>query len=286
MTTAIRMTLLGAVMAPLLLLGAGGLSAEELPSAITIATEGAYAPWNFSNPDGSLGGFEVELAADLCARMKIECNVIAQDWDGLIPALMAGKFDAIMASMLVTDKRLETMNFSAVYAKDGASFVVPSDSPAVAVQAPVGNLDLSDPTAVKLIEELKPLLKGKIVGVQSATASLAFLQKYFADTVEIREYKTTEQHDLDLAAGRVDALFAQRTGLAATLSKPEFASFAIAGPGFVGDVFGRGVATGLRKEDAALKAAFDAAITAAIADGTVKALSEKWFGADVTPPAQ
>lgn len=286
MKTAIRMTLLGAVVTPLLLLGAAGVSAQELPSAITIATEGAYAPWNFSNPDGSLGGFEVELAADLCGRMKIECKVIAQDWDGLIPSLLAGKYDAIMASLLVTDKRLETINFSEVYAKDGASFIVASDSPAAALEAPAGNLDLSDPTATTLIEELKPLLKGKVVGVQSATASLAFLQKYFADTVEIREYKTTEQHDLDLAAGRVDALFAQRTALAATLSKPEYAGFAISGPGFVGDVFGNGVASGLRKEDTALKAAFDAAITAAIADGTVKTLSEKWFGADVTPPAQ
>lgn len=286
MKTTTRKILFGALAAPLLLLGAQAISAQELPAAITIATEGAYAPWNFSNPDGSLGGFEVELAADLCARMTIECEVIAQDWDGLIPALMAGKFDAIMASMLVTDKRLETMNFSEVYAKDGASFVVPSDSPAVSLQGPSGNLDLADPVSGPLIEELKSVLEGKVVGVQSATASLAFLQKYFADTVEIREYKTTEQHDLDLAAGRVDALFAQRTGLAATLSKPEFAGFAIAGPGFVGDVFGRGVATGLRKEDTALKAAFDAAITAAIADGTVKTLSEKWFGADVTPPAQ
>nr|WP_295883038.1 transporter substrate-binding domain-containing protein [uncultured Devosia sp.] len=286
MKTAIRTIMFGALTAPLLLLGAQAISAQELPAAITIATEGAYAPWNFSNADGTLGGFEVELAADLCARMKVECTVIAQGWDGLIPSLIAGKFDAIMASLLVTDARLETINFSSVYAKDGASFMVASDSPVAAVAAPPGNIDLADPAAAALIEELKPLLKGKIVGVQSATASLAFLQKYFADTIEIREYATTEQHDLDLAAGRIDAIFAQRTAEAATLAKPEYAGFKIAGAGFVGDVFGRGVAAGLRKEDTALKTAFDAAIGAAIADGTVKTLSEKWFGADVTPPAQ
>lgn len=286
MKTTTRTMLFGALAAPLLLLGAQAISAQELPAAITIATEGAYAPWNFSNPDGSVDGFEVDLAKDLCARMSIECTVIAQDWDGLIPSLTAGKFDAIMASMLVTDVRLETINFSTVYAKDGASFVVPANSPIVALQGPSGNLGLSDPASGPLIAKLKPLLEGKIVGVQSATASLAFLQKYFGETVEIREYKTTEQHDLDLAAGRVDAIFAQRTVLAATLAKPEYEGFAIGGPGFVGDVFGRGVAAGLRKEDTALKAAFDSAIASAIADGTVKALSEKWFGADVTPPAE
>ncbi|TIY03584.1 MAG: transporter substrate-binding domain-containing protein, partial [Mesorhizobium sp.] len=112
---------------------------------------------------------------------------------------------------------------------------------------------------------------------------LEFLKKYFADTIEIREYKTTEQHDLDLAAGRIDALFAQQTALAATLAKPEFADFTVAGPGFVGGLFGFGTGAGLRKEDAKLKEMLNAAIDGAIADGTIKRLSEKWLKADVTP---
>ena len=76
--------------------------AQEAPKAITIATEGAYAPWNFTNADGKLDGLEIELANDLCARMKIKCTIIAQDWDGLIPSLKVGKFDVIMASMFIT----------------------------------------------------------------------------------------------------------------------------------------------------------------------------------------
>ncbi|MBB4577428.1 ABC-type amino acid transport substrate-binding protein [Rhizobium lentis] len=89
---------------------AGVAVAETKPTEITIATEGAYEPWNFTGPDGKLAGFEIDLANDLCARMKIKCTIVAQDWDGLIPSLTAKKFDAIMASMIVTEKRLAVIS--------------------------------------------------------------------------------------------------------------------------------------------------------------------------------
>jgi octopine/nopaline transport system substrate-binding protein len=258
--------------------------AADAPKTITIATEGAYAPWNFTTADGKLDGLEIDLANDLCARMKIKCTIIAQNWDGLIPSLTVGKFDVIMASMFITPKRLETIDFTQPYAVDPSGF-------AIAKNSDLGKLGISkekfkledEPTAMAAIEKLKPLLKGKVVGVQSGTTNLEFLKKYFGDTVQIREYKTTEQHDLDLAAGRVDAIFAQQTALAATLAKPEFADYTIAGPGFVGGVFGLGTGAGLRKEDKALKDMFNTAIDAAIADGTTKRISEKWVHTDVTP---
>ena len=74
---------------------------------VTIATEGAFMPYNGHDASGKLVGFEIDLIADLCARMKITCNVIAQDWDGIIPGLNAGKFDAIMSAMSITPKRME-----------------------------------------------------------------------------------------------------------------------------------------------------------------------------------
>ena len=79
---------------------------------VKIATEGAYAPWNFTSAGGKLEGFEIDLANDLCARMKVKCEIVAQDWDGIIPALQAKKYDAIMAGMSVTPKREEVMSFS------------------------------------------------------------------------------------------------------------------------------------------------------------------------------
>ncbi|RWD46678.1 transporter substrate-binding domain-containing protein [Mesorhizobium sp.] len=258
--------------------------AQDAPKAITIASEGAYAPWNFTTADGKLDGFEIELANDLCARMKVECTIIAQDWEGLIPSLKVGKFDVIMAGMFITPKRLETIDFTQPYAVDPGGFAVAKDSELGKLGRLAEKYNLNDEAAsAAAIEKLKPLLKGKMVGVQAATTMLEFLKKYFADTIEIREYKTTEQHDLDLAAGRIDALFAQQTALAATLAKPEFADFTVAGPGFVGGLFGFGTGAGLRKEDAKLKEMLNAAIDGAIADGTIKRLSEKWLKADVTP---
>jgi len=258
--------------------------AQDKPTAITIATEGAYAPWNFTAPDGKAAGFEIDLANDLCARMKVKCTIVIQDWDGLIPALNVGKFDVIMASMFITDKRLEVINFSRPYAIDPSTFAVGKTSP-LAKSDLSGKFDLdNEATAAPVIEKMKPLVKGLIVGVQAATTNLQFLKKYFDGVVDIREYKTTEQHDLDLAAGRVDALFAQSTALAATLDKPEFSSYTLAGPSFLKGVFGRGTGAGIRKNDTVLVGMFNEAIGSAIADGTVKRLSLKWLKADVTPP--
>ncbi|MCF1473406.1 MULTISPECIES: transporter substrate-binding domain-containing protein [Rhizobium/Agrobacterium group] len=258
--------------------------AQDAPTEIKIATEGAYAPWNFTTSDGKLDGLEIELANDLCARMKIKCTIVAQDWDGLIPSLTVGKFDVIMASMFITPKRLETIDFTQPYAVDPSGFAVPKDSALGKLGISTEKFKLEDEAPSKAaIDKLKSLLKGKVVGVQAATTNLDFLRKYFADTVEIREYKTTEQHDLDLAAGRIDAIFAQQTALAATLAKPEFADYTIAGPGFVGGVFGLGTGAGLRKQDTKLKEMLNTAISSAIADGTIKRLSEKWVKTDVTP---
>lgn len=276
---------LAAVAAVFGMLGFGQAAlAQDAPKAITIATEGAYAPWNFTNADGKLDGLEIELANDLCARMKITCTIIAQNWDGLIPSLKVGKFDVIMAGMFITPKRLETIDFTKPYAVDPGGFAVAKDSALGKLGVSAEKFNLADEaSSMAAIEKLKPLLKGKVVGVQSATMMREFVKKYFGDTVEIREYKTTEQHDLDLAAGRIDAVFAQQTALTATLSKPEFAGYTLAGPGFVGGMFGLGTGAGLRKEDTKLKEMLNTAIDEAIADGTIKRISEKWVKTDVTP---
>ncbi len=95
---------------------------------VRIATEGAYAPWNFSGPNGVLEGFEIDLAKDLCERLKVKCEITAQNWDGIIPSLTAGKYDAIMAGMSITPKREEVIAFSSPYAAAINSFAVMGDS--------------------------------------------------------------------------------------------------------------------------------------------------------------
>lgn len=248
---------------------------------ITIATEGAYEPWNFTK-DGELAGFDVDLANDLCERMKLKCQIVAQDWDGLIPALNAGKFDAIMASMFITPKREEAIAFSRPYAIGAVTFMTAKDGPLAGVPGTGELLDLDKAEeAKKLLDEMRPAMKGTIFGVQSATANAFFFDKYFKGDVEIREYKTTEQHDLDLQAGRIDAISAQVTSIAAALKKPGFENFVMVGPSIKGEMFGKGVGAGLRKQDTELKAAFDKAIGEALADGTITRLSEKWFEFDM-----
>ncbi|KAA0595388.1 octopine/nopaline transport system substrate-binding protein [Azospirillum lipoferum] len=254
-------------------------TAQTKPAAITIATEGAYEPWNFTTPGGKLDGLEIDLANDLCARMAVRCTIVAQDWDGLIPALNARKFDAIMASMIVTEKRLAVIGFSEPYAPTAAAIMVEKTSPLARLPGTGTTVDLGgDPAKVKAaLDPIAAQLKGKSIGTQTATSNTTFLEKYLKDSVTVREYKTTEQHDLDLQAGRIDGVVAQKSSLTALLAKPDYQAFTLAGPTFVGDVFGKGIAVGLRKDDTVLKEMFDKAILAAKADGTIDKLAQKWL---------
>ena len=259
--------------------------AQELPKEILIGTEGAFAPFNFTNPDGTLGGFEIELAKDLCDRIKISCKIEAQSYDSLIPSLNAGKIDAIMAAMQITPKREEVIAFSLAYASTGQTFATTKDNSLAELPdtGKIFSLQSDEAGALKEIEKLKPLLQGKTIGVQGGAISEAFLEKYMKGIVTLRPYKSTEQHDLDLISGRLDAVFTSPAYLATSIKKAGNEGMLIAGPRFQGGILGRGNAVGLRKSDTALKEKFDAAVKAAQADGTVERLSAKWFGFDVTP---
>lgn len=257
--------------------------AEAQGRKIKIATEGAYAPWNFTNSQGKLEGFEIDLGAELCKRAKLDCEFVAQDWEGIIPSLTAKKYDAIMAGMNITPKRMETIAFTQSYAGGPHGFLTLKNSPLAKLPKGEYNLTKDLAGAEKAIDSFKEQLKGKVLGVQGSTTNSAFAEKYFKGVAEIREYKTTEQHDLDLAAGRIDAAVVAHTAATATMDGPNGKDMTIAGPAFRGGMLGLGVAVGLRKEDADLKKAFDDAITAAIADGTIKALTVKWFKVDLTP---
>lgn len=269
-----------------LLLASGASAQTKDWSTIRIATEGAYKPWNFTDPSGKLIGFEIDLAEDLCKRMKAKCEIVAQAFDGVIPALNAGKFDAIMAGMNISDKRKEVIAFSQPYGRTPSTFAVLKSSPLAKLPeaGKVYSLNADGLAAAqKSLNDLKPMLKGKVIGVQTSTVQANFLEQYFKDVIEIRQYKTTEQHDLDLLAGRIDAVFGSISYLKGVVEAPDNKDLMLAGPRYAGGVLGFGVAVGLRKSDPELQAKFDAAVGAAIADGTVKTMSTKWFGFDVTP---
>lgn len=280
--TTVALTVL-AVAASLL---AGAAAAEEKKwTKITIATEGAFPPYNLTKPDGTLDGYEIELSQYLCAHMKVECTIVPQAFDGIIPALNAGKFDAIMAGMSATEKRKEVIDFSLSYGSTGQAFATlkGGDLEKLPLKGELFSLATNEAGARKAAEEMKPFLEGKTIGVQTASIAARFVSEYLKGAVEVREYKTTEQHDLDLVAGRVDLVMASMGYLMTAVEKPANSDMAIVGPRFQGGFLGAGSSVGLRKSDPELKALFDDAITAAKADGTIKRLSEKWFGFDLTP---
>lgn len=254
-------------------------------TTVTIATEAAYEPWNLTLPNGEIGGFEPELMADLCARMKLQCVLKAQDWDGMIPGLQAGKFDVLMDAIVITPEREEVIAFSLPYAATQGVLVAadPELIASAGVASEVVKLTGDAAADKPHIDKLRSILSGKTIGIQSGTAYTEFVENNFKDIATIREYKKSGEHVLDLQAGRIDFAFDDVTFFISALEKPENRSVAMVGFKIGGPIWGPGEALGFRKDTPELKAKFDEALSAALADGTVKKLSEKWFKADITP---
>src|SRR5271165_520237 len=148
--------------------------------AVVIGMEGAYDPWNLTDSSGKIVGFEVDLVNDLCKRINAECKIIAQDWDGMIPGLKAGKFDVIMDGMSITEDRMKEIDFSKPYAADPAAFMAPKDSPLakLADSGKVFNIDKDPSGGGAALKEIQAALKGKTVGVQVSTTHAIFADKY------------------------------------------------------------------------------------------------------------
>ena len=250
--------------------------------SIRIGTEGAYPPWNAKDESGKLIGFEVELANFLCIYMKRDCTIVEQDWDGMIPGLIMRKYDAIMAGMSITDERLKTINFSQGYADEVASLAVMKGSDLEGMDTPKSiNLSTGGSSAKKALKTLTAALAGKTIGVQTATIHQNFLESGDVGSVKIRTYKTQDEVNLDLAAGRIDA------ALAAAVAFTDYAeksgkAVVLVGPTFAGGAFGNGVGVGLRKEDTKLANDFNKAINTARKNGKISELAIKWFGFDAS----
>lgn len=252
--------------------------------SVAIGTEGAYAPWNMTKADGTLDGFEVELVKNLCERMQIQCKLVTQDWDSAIPALTAGKYDVLMDAVSITPEREKAIAFSTPYAATPATFAAVKDSDMAKLPGTGETIKLSSPDEQNTtVDKLKEALKGKSIGIQTATVYTKFVEDNFGKTSTIREYKTAAEHDLDLASGRIDVAFDDATYFLAAFKKSGNENLTLAGPQIAGTVWGPGEGFGFRKEDKDLIAKFDTAIKAAIKDGTVEKISMKWFGVNVAP---
>jgi len=217
--TRLAKALIGAALG-VTLLGSGSAGAKDWKS-VTIALDGSYAPWNLTLPGGKLGGFEPELVENLCARAQIQCKLVAQDWDGMIPGLQAGKFDVLMDAISITPDREKIIAFSKPYAATPATFAVsdPKVLPKVAANAPPLKLDADSRSNAPAIESMRKALKGKTIGIQSGTVYTGFINANFKDVASVRVYKTAPERDLDLANGRIDATFDDVTYYTANADK-------------------------------------------------------------------
>ena len=249
---------------------------------IKIGTEGAYPPWNSKDASGKLIGFEVELAWTLCRYIGQQCEIVEQDWDGMIPALIMRKFDAIMAGMSITAERQKAISFSQGYADEVASLAVMKGSNLEGMDTPAGiNLTKPNAEAKKALKTLTASLAGKTVCVQTATIHQNFLDSGDVGKVNVRTYKTQDEVNLDLASGRCDA------ALAAAVAFSDYAEksgkpVVLVGPTFSGGAFGNGVGVGIRKDDTELLNAFNKAIDKARKNGDISRIATKWFGFDAS----
>lgn len=218
---------------------------------IRIGTEGAYAPYNYVDDSGKLGGFEVELGNALCSEAGLTCEWVVNEWDSIIPNLIAGNYDAIMAGMSVTDERKKTIQFSAEY------YPV---APSLYAAAAGHKLDLS-------------ALKGKKIGVQGATIQADFAEKHYAANNTILSFETFDQSIADLMAGNLDLVLTDGDPLIPVVEGSKGALV------FVGDgvAIGGGIAIGLRQKDAELSKKLNAAIATLKSNGTVDKLIKKYF---------
>jgi len=249
---------------------------------IRIGTEGAYPPWNSKNEAGKLIGFEVELAYTLCRYIGQQCVIVEQDWDGMIPALIMRKFDAIMAGMSITAERQKAISFSQGYADEVASLAVMKGSSLEGLDTPAGiNLTKPNAAAKKALKTLTAALAGKTVCVQTGTIHQNFLDSGDVGKVNVRTYKTQDEVNLDLVSGRCDA------ALAAAVAFSDYAEksgkpVVLTGPTFSGGAFGNGVGVGIRKDDTELLKKFNAAINKARKNGDISRIATKWFGFDAS----
>ena len=269
---------------PILALSVLSLATIANAKSIKIGTEGAYPPWNNLNSAGELEGAEIDFGNEACKRMAVDCKWVTQDWDGIIPALLNGKYDIIVAGMSITEERKEKVNFTTGYMTDGARFAVLKDSGLANLNVGGSKVNLNNAGGKEkaAIGQLIAAMNEKTICVQSSTIHQNFLEKHMAGAVEVRLYQSVDDHNLDLAAGRCDAILADVGSIMDFIASEGGVDVAFTGPTFSGGVFGDGVGGAVRKEDADILEMWNKVIAEMSADGTTAKITEKWFGRDIS----
>lgn len=260
---------------------AAGIAQAKEWKTVTIGVEGAFPPFNATTSNGELEGFDLDVAKEVCARAKLECNIVAQDWDSQIPSLVAGKFDAVL-TMGPNPKRREVIDFTDPYAITPNTFLVSADGPLANLPHTGEHLSVDTDEGKQALKDLKDALKGMTLGASLSTSQLQFVEENFKDETTVRSYKGSEQIQLDLKGGRLDGQF-DNVVFVVDRAKKSNGALKVAGPLLTGGIMATNVCIGIRKNEPELQAILDKAIGSMRDDGTLKQMSEKWFGADLSP---
>ncbi|OEY65582.1 transporter substrate-binding domain-containing protein [Marinobacter sp. X15-166B] len=234
---------------------AGAVQAKDWKD-IRIAFDVPYEPFEYMTPDGELTGFEVDLARAMCEELEANCEFVVQAWDGMIPGLLARKFDAIMSSMSITPERAERVLFSEPYYITPGGWFARENF----------NTDVTD----------KEAMKGKVVGVQRGTTMDTFVTNELSGVVTVKRYTTADDMVLDLEGQRLDVVFVDYpVGEQTLLSRDGFKE--------VGEAvkLGDGVAVAMRKRDKDLAESVNAALRKLKEDGTYDTIMKKYFSYDI-----
>ncbi|WP_045453588.1 ABC transporter substrate-binding protein [Psychrobacter sp. JCM 18903] len=219
---------------------------------LRIGTEGAYAPFNYTNADGTLGGFDVDIANAICADMKVTCEITAQDWDGIIPGLKAGKYDAIVAAMSVTPEREQQVSFTEPYFSNTLVFLAKKDS----------SFDPSNSDDIN----------AHSIAAQRSTISSQWLEKVYPNA-DMKLYDTLSNAFLDLGSNRVDAMVSDKLPALEWLGSTSGSQYALKGQEIdINDNF----AIAVRPGDA-LQAKINKSLVNIKADGTYDKINQKYF---------
>lgn len=244
-------------------LACGTATAREW-KVVRIGSEGAYPPFNYRDSRGQLQGFEIDLARSLCDTMRVTCRFVVQDWDGMIPALLANRFDAIMSSMTITAERQQHVAFSEPYYRTPMAFAVARGS---------------------ILTGHRPTdLAGRTLGAQAGTVHASFLNDLYPEAgATVRLFTSQEEAQLALATGRIDALLASKVALLDWMNKSrEGKCCAFLGSDVVDPrYFGKGAAVGVRKKDTELLGMFNEAIATIVANGTYRKICRRHFPFDI-----
>jgi polar amino acid transport system substrate-binding protein/arginine/ornithine transport system substrate-binding protein len=236
-------------------------AAQTAPAPIRVGVEGNYPPFSKIAPDGQLLGFDIDIANAVCAELKTTCTFVQQEFDGMLPALNARKFDMIVASMTISEERKKSVDFSDPYYDVPSRFV-----------AKAGAFKDASPAS----------LKGKTIIVLRNSPRAKMIQETYKDSEVLLVAKETEVY-MELAAGRGDIAFGSSVVSGeAFLKKPEGKGFAQVGePIRIGGGSG-GVGIAVRKSDGELRERINKALATIKANGTYKQLQAKYFDFDIS----